>query len=151
MVFVATSKKHKLFSLFLINIFCLVSFSTSLKPLDAQFMKALHNKVNIVPVIAKADTLTKREILALKSKIMSEIEENRIRIYQMPDSDSDEDEDFKEQNKQLKAGVPFAVCGSSQMIEVKGRKVRGRLYPWGVVEVENPEHCDFIKLRSMLM
>ncbi|XP_038053837.1 septin-2-like [Patiria miniata] len=122
-----------------------------LKPLDAQFMKALHSKVNIVPVIAKADTLTRKEIMALKSKIMSEIEDNHIRIYQMPDSDSDEDEDFKEQNKQLKAGVPFAVCGSSQMIEVKGRKVRGRLYPWGVVEVENPDHCDFIKLRSMLI
>ena len=38
---------------------------------------------------------------------MSEIEENRIRIYQMPDSDSDEDEDFKEQNKQLKVSSHF--------------------------------------------
>ena len=47
--------------------------------------------------------------------------------------------------------MPFAVVGSNQIIEVKGRKVRGRMYPWGVVEVENPEHCDFIKLRTMLM
>lgn len=47
--------------------------------------------------------------------------------------------------------VPFAVSSSVQLIEVKGRKVRGRLYPWGVVEVENPEHGDFIKLRTMLM
>lgn len=41
----------------------------SLKPLDIQFMKALHNKVNIVPVIAKADTLTKKEILNLKKRV----------------------------------------------------------------------------------
>ena len=34
---------------------------------------------------------------------------------------------------------------------VRGKKVRGRLYPWGVIEVENMEHNDFIKLRSMLM
>lgn len=47
--------------------------------------------------------------------------------------------------------MPFAVCGANTLIEVKGRKVRGRLYPWGVVEVENPEHNDFIKLRSMLV
>ena len=37
------------------------------------------------------------------------------------------------------------------MVEVAGKKVRGRQYPWGVVEVENPEHCDFVKLRSMLI
>jgi hypothetical protein len=32
-----------------------------------------------------------------------------------------------------------------------GRKVRGRAYPWGVVEVDNEEHCDFVKLRQMLI
>ena len=52
-------------------------------------------------------------------------------------------------NKQ--EAVPFAVVGSNTVIEVRGRKVRGRLYPWGVVEVENPEHCDFIKLRTLLV
>jgi septin 2 len=55
------------------------------------------------------------------------------------------------QVRQLKAAVPFAVCGAGQQLEVRGRRVRGRLYPWGVVEVENPDHCDFIKLRTMLM
>lgn len=29
--------------------------------------------------------------------------------------------------------------------------MRGRMYPWGVVEVENPDHCDFIKLRTLLV
>ncbi|KAI8504912.1 septin 2 [Branchiostoma belcheri] len=113
--------------------------------------EALHHKVNIVPVIAKADTLTPKEVRALKARILEEIAQHGIKIYQMPDCDSDEDEDFKEQCRLLKAAVPFAVVGSNQMIEVKGKKVRGRLYPWGVVEVENPEHCDFIKLRTMLI
>lgn len=40
-----------------------------LKPLDIEFMKQLHNKVNIVPVIAKADVLTKKEVLRLKKKV----------------------------------------------------------------------------------
>ncbi|XP_058797011.1 septin-1 isoform X2 [Phymastichus coffea] len=126
-------------------------FGHGLKPLDIEFMKQLHNKVNIVPVIAKADVLTKKEMLRLKKRVLDEIEENGIKIYPLPDCDSDEDEDYKEQVKQLKEAVPFAVCGSTTLLEVKGRKVRGRLYPWGVVEVENPDHCDFIKLRTMLI
>ncbi len=40
-----------------------------LKPLDVQFMKAIHNKVNVVPVIAKADTLTLRERERLKRRV----------------------------------------------------------------------------------
>ena len=43
------------------------------------------------------------------------------------------------------------MVGSNQLIEAKGKKVRGRLYPWGVVEVENPEHNDFLKLRTTLI
>ena len=60
-------------------------------------MKQLHNKVNIVPVIAKADTLTKNEVNKLKKKILDEITENGIRIYPLPDCDSDEEDDYKEQ------------------------------------------------------
>ncbi|NXQ53054.1 SEPT2 protein, partial [Anthoscopus minutus] len=122
-----------------------------LKPLDVEFMKAIHNKVNIVPVIAKADTLSLKERERLKKRILDEIEEHGIKIYHLPDAESDEDEDFKEQTRLLKASIPFCVVGSNQLIEAKGKKVRGRLYPWGVVEVENPEHNDFLKLRTMLI
>ena len=122
-----------------------------LRPLDIAFMKAVHHKVNIVPVLAKADTLTKQEVQRLKKRILDQIDEYGISIYPLPDCDSDEDEDYREQCRQLKEAVPFAVIGANTVIEVKGRKVRGRMYPWGVVEVENPEHCDFIKLRTMLI
>lgn len=30
--------------------------------------------------------------------------------------------------------IPFAVIGSNTVVEAKGRRVRGRLYPWGIVE-----------------
>ncbi|XP_075912802.1 septin-2-like isoform X2 [Petromyzon marinus] len=126
-------------------------FGHGLKPLDVEFMRALSSKVNIVPVIAKADSLTASERLRMKTRVLEELEENGIRIYQLPDAESDEDEDFKEQTRILKASVPFSVVGSNQLIEVRGRRVRGRLYPWGVVEVEHPEHNDFLKLRTMLI
>ncbi|KAM3172314.1 Septin-4 [Hymenolepis weldensis] len=50
------------------------------------------------------------------------------------------------------AVLPFAVIGSNCVIEGEGgKRVRGRQYPWGVVEVENPKHCDFTKLRIFLL
>ena len=68
-------------------------------------MKALHNKVNIVPVISKADTLTISEVKRLKKRILQEIAENDIQIYHLPDADDDEDEDFKEETRVLKVIV----------------------------------------------
>lgn len=48
--------------------------------------------------------------------------------------------------------VPFAVVGATdEVTNPDGRKVRGRRYPWGVIEVDNEDHCDFVKLRQMLI
>ena len=77
---------------------------------------------------------------------MQEIAANGIKVYSLPDVDEDEDEDYKEEVRQLKEAMPFAVSGSTTFIEAKGKKIRGRLYPWGVVEIENPEHSDFVKV-----
>ncbi|XP_034882632.1 septin-4 isoform X1 [Mirounga leonina] len=126
-------------------------FGHGLRPLDVEFMKALHQRVNIVPILAKADTLTPPEVERKKRKIREEIERFGIKVYQFPDCDSDEDEDFKLQDQALKESIPFAVIGSNTVVEARGRRVRGRLYPWGIVEVENPGHCDFVKLRTMLV
>ena len=41
----------------------------SLKQLDVAFMKQLHEKVNIVPVIAKADTFTPEECERFKATV----------------------------------------------------------------------------------
>lgn len=122
-----------------------------LKPLDIECMKALQSKVNIIPIIAKADTLTQSEVKRLKTRVLNELNKNNITIYKIPECDSDEDDEFKVQNKQFRDSIPYAVVGSNQTIEVRGKKVRGRLYPWGVIEIENIEHNDFLKLRSMLI
>lgn len=34
---------------------------------------------------------------------------------------------------------------------INGEKFRARQYPWGTVLVENENHCDFVKLREMLL
>uniref|UniRef100_A0A8C9XMQ6 Septin-7 n=1 Tax=Sander lucioperca TaxID=283035 RepID=A0A8C9XMQ6_SANLU len=116
-------------------------FGHGLRPLDVACMKALQEKVNIVPVVAKADN----------RKHTHSSGRYGINIYQFPECDSDEDEDFKNQDQILKDSIPFAVIGSNVQVESEGHKFRGRVYPWGLVEVENPAHSDFLLLRNMLM
>jgi septin 7 len=41
----------------------------SLKQVDVEFMRRLHTKVNLIPVIAKADTMTDEEIAAFKQRV----------------------------------------------------------------------------------
>ncbi|XP_041375525.1 septin-7-like isoform X2 [Gigantopelta aegis] len=122
--------------------------SHGLKPLDVEFMKRLHDKVNIVPLIAKADTLTPDECRDFKKTILNEIAQHRIKIYEFPDTD---DDDENKQSIKMKDRVPFAVVGSNRVLDVGGKRVRGRQYPWGIVEVENLEHNDFVALRNMVI
>ncbi|XP_029975865.1 septin-7-like isoform X2 [Salarias fasciatus] len=119
-----------------------------LKSLDIEFMKRLHEKVNIIPLIAKADTLTPEECLRFKRQIMQEIQEHKIKIYDFPET---EDEEEMKMIRKVKDRLPLAVVGSNTIMEVNGKRVRGRQYPWGVAEVENSEHCDFMILRNMLI
>ena len=30
-------------------------------------------------------------------------------------------------------------------------QVKVRQYPWGTIQIENEDHCDFVKLREMLV
>ncbi|CAB1418263.1 unnamed protein product [Pleuronectes platessa] len=129
-------------------------FGHGLRPLDVECMKAIHEKVNIVPILAKADSLTQAEICRKKRKIQEEMKQFGINIYQFPECDSDDDEDIKDARPDPQGSsdsIPFAVIGGNVQVESKGRRFRGRLYPWGVVEVENPAHSDFLLLRNMLV
>ncbi|XP_055920040.1 protein peanut isoform X8 [Eupeodes corollae] len=120
-----------------------------LKPLDVEFMQRLCDKVNIIPVIAKADTMTPEEVQLFKKQILNEIAQHKIKIYDFPEPLEDEEE--AKALRLLRSRVPFAVVGANTVIEVEGKKIRGRRYPWGIAEVENLDHCDFIALRNMVI
>ncbi|KRZ15116.1 Septin-8-B, partial [Trichinella zimbabwensis] len=118
-----------------------------LKALDVYAMKQLGNKVNVIPVIAKADTISKEELKRFKCKILEEIRSNDIQIYHFPEDDSN----AAEENAVFNSVVPFAVVGSTDFVKKGDQLVRARQYPWGIVEVENEDHCDFLKLRAALI
>ena len=122
-----------------------------LRQVDIKCLHLLQERVNIVPVIAKSDTLTRRELFALKQTVLDDLRKNRINIYDQLGFDDDEVEDVKLLIKELSSAIPYAVIGSNTFFSMNGKAVRGRYYPWGVVNIENPNHCDFVKLRTMLI
>jgi cell division control protein 11 len=114
-------------------------------------MKRLSPRVNVIPVIGKADSLTPAELAESKKLVMEDIEHYRIPVYNFPYDIEEDDEDTVEENAELRGLMPFAIVGSEEVVEIGGRKVRARQYPWGVVEVDNPRHSDFLAIRSALL
>lgn len=122
----------------------------TLKPLDIEVMSRLSQRVNLIPVIAKADTLTPRDLAIFKDRVREVIRAQGISVFAPPVDAIDEAS--AEHARSLMAAMPFSVIGSTRDVRLAdGRVVKGRQYLWGVAEVENEDHCDFKKLRSLLI
>ncbi|KAG0266032.1 Septin-14 [Mortierella polycephala] len=52
-----------------------------LKPVDILYMKLIHERVNLVPVLTKADTLSPRELWVLKKRMIRQLKLNGIQYY----------------------------------------------------------------------
>ncbi|KAL2074557.1 hypothetical protein VTL71DRAFT_8335 [Oculimacula yallundae] len=55
--------------------------SDKIKPVDIEYMRRLSALTNVIPLVARADTLTSEEISSLKEIIMSEIEAANVRPF----------------------------------------------------------------------
>ena len=117
------------------RVHCCLYFITptghNLQALDIEFMKRLHDRVNIIPVIAKADTLTSEELRAFKKSIMQDIANEKMKLYEFPECD---DDDENKLTKIYKDKVPFAVVGSNFILEKGSKRTRVRQYAWGTVD-----------------
>jgi len=121
----------------------------TLRPIDIIVMKKLSEVVNVVPVIAKSDALTPEERDAFKSRIRAELVHHNIRLYPFDTDENDEEE--LAQNDTIRSMIPFAVVGSERNVIINGKPVRGRKNRWGVVNVEDERHCEFVYLRDFLL
>ena len=101
-----------------------------------QWFQKLVSNLTIFPKLLQVSK-TQTKIGTLERKIFQEIQDNDTKIYYLPECDSNEDEDFKHQVQELRDSMPLAVVGANAMVDVRGKKIRERLYPVGVVEVEN--------------
>ena len=97
-------------------------------------------------------------------QILAQLKEQGISTYEFPQ------EEAKTEEIWMRGLVPFAVVGSNTIIQVRtsifqiletkqldkskdanGKKVQGRSYPWGSVNIEERQHCDFQALRTLLL
>ncbi|KAG0745256.1 hypothetical protein G6F57_008708 [Rhizopus arrhizus] len=120
-----------------------------LKAIDVIVLKRLVEITNVIPVIAKSDSLTIEERAAFKQRINTELAFHGIQLYPYDDKEYyDEEEQIL--NTSVRELLPFAVVGSERQVVVDGKAVLGRKTKWGTVVVEDEEHCEFIHLRNFL-
>lgn len=114
-----------------------------LKSTDLKFLNKVKELVNIIPVISKADTLTKTETINLRRNIIKKFNENSIPIF---------DFDFGGINseifKNLSEKIPFGIISDDWTDS--GDYPKPRRYHWGVPEPTDSTHCDFNLLKEIL-
>lgn len=120
-----------------------------LTALDIAALRRLTEIANVIPVIAKADTLTLEERAQFREIIQQEFKKHKFRIYPY-DSEGLTEEEL-ELNESIRSIVPFAVVGSETEIEVNGETFRGRKTRWGAINVEDINQCEFVYLREFLI
>ena len=76
-----------------------------LKPIDIVVLKKLSDVVNVVPVIAKADSLTLEERQAFKERIKEEFAFHNLKMYPYDNDELDDEE--RAVNVQIKVSDPF--------------------------------------------
>ncbi|KAK3847297.1 MAG: Septin-domain-containing protein [Linnemannia gamsii] len=90
---------------------CLYFVLYDLKPVDIHFMKRIMRHVNLIPILAKADTLSINQLWKAKSRILKQFEENQIDFFQFGYSL----EDLKEMAAEKMAGGPPFVLSTSEL------------------------------------
>lgn len=132
-------------------------------------MKKLGCRSNLIPVIAKADSLTEDELLSNKRLIKRDLEKAGIEVYQFGgqfratnatdaadldiDSEAD-DSQIQLELSRLQQMLPFAVMCSSQLDEEDDstpNRHHCRRFPWGTLDVEGARGNEFIHLKSILL
>lgn len=119
-----------------------------LKQLDIQALKRLTEIANVVPVIAKSDSLTLEERSEFKKSLQNEFIKHNFNIYPYDNEDLYDEE--RQLNEDIKSLIPFAIAGSEREIEINGELVRGRKTKWGAINIEDVSQCEFVFLRDFL-
>lgn len=70
-------------------------------------MRRLSPRVNVIPVVGKADSLTPSELKGFKKRIMEDIEHYGIPVYNFPYDVEEDDEDTIADNSELRVSRPF--------------------------------------------
>jgi cell division control protein 11 len=80
--------------------------------MDVELMRRLSPRVNVIPVIGRADSLTASELRAFKKRVMEDIDHHDIPVYNFPYDVEEDDEETIQENMELRVSVSLShlVC-----------------------------------------
>ena len=117
-----------------------------LKSVDAEFIKKLSERSNVIPLIAKADSMTAAERQKFKAQLTADFNRQGINVYTFADYS---DNELGSNGFQIRKDIqPLSIIGSVEPRLNESKK--GRPYPWGMAESENDAHCDLSILTTAL-
>lgn len=141
-------------------LYLIESTGHGLKEFDIEFIKKIGERCNIVPVLAKADSMTIEELKLNKRLIMEDIEYYKLPIYNFHEAtagNNEEDMDVEEDeyNEYLNSILPFSVIGSNEVYNVDNEEIRGRKYDHFdsgnvIIDIEDTTKSNFVTLRNVL-
>lgn len=109
--------------------------------------------MNIIPILAKGDAYTPDEVKMIKKNIIGDAKEAGLEWFDCAKS-------LRNSPKQLNRikdgpfgpSPPFLIISSIKKIEISPNLfIFGRKYNWGICNIENPEHSDFLILYQLLI
>ncbi|CAJ0835583.1 5735_t:CDS:2 [Entrophospora sp. SA101] len=121
---------------------------------DIRILKRLTARVNVIPVVAKADLLTTTQLRNLKKAINRDLKTHQIPVFDFPVDEEELEPDIAEVIVNAQSQIPFSLIApeDADIIDPStGEKIRGRQYAWGIIDCLNPSHCDFVLLRNVLL
>ena len=122
--------------------------------IDRHFLKHVQDEVTIVPVIAKADTMTDDEIARYRAELARIWEDESIGVYSL---DERNDRKFKFGRSSSSSKPNVANSNNDQLYrgrrpgEVLAIISRDGIYPWGHSCALDPEHSDLKLIRDSLL
>lgn len=119
-----------------------------LKPVDIAFMKELHQKVNIIPIVAKSDTMTTEEKRDFKVKVRELLEAHGVNTFEFHKPTLD----HMSAQAQVAYEHPWAVIATKNAkVNDDGVIEAKRVYDWGAADADNPQHSDLLALRTLIL
>lgn len=97
---------------------------------DIALLQVLQSRVNIIPVIAKADTYISEELCQIKANLKKAFNNSKILLFPNITDVSDDDWVIKEA-VDVRSHCPFLTIAATP-----DNGARGRQYPWGLVSID---------------
>lgn len=118
--------------------------SKGISALDIVTMRELSKRVNLIPIIAKADAFNDTELRNFKLDVKKLLKTHRIKVCRLLSRS-------EASLKEIADEAPYDVISSNvKTMDDSGRYIRSRKYKWGTINVEDPKSSNFKRLKELI-